>query len=99
MAAAVSAIWCLEIQVVAFCNHLRNYLERTPQCAKGNIPVHGDDAAAFTLRRDLLENDMAATLAIHEESKPLESFDRLRAGHDGQFSHEPIRTCESRLAF
>ena len=41
------------------------------QCAKGNLPVHGDDAAALALRRDFLEDGMAAALAINEESESL----------------------------
>jgi hypothetical protein len=53
------------------------------QGAEGNLPVHGDDATALTFWRDFLEDGMAAALAIHEESEPLQSFDSLRAGHNG----------------
>ena len=75
------------------------HFERTPQSAQRNLPVHRNDAATLALRRDFLEDGMAAALAIHEESESLQSFDRLRAGHDGQFSHVPIQTCGSPLAF
>jgi hypothetical protein len=47
------------------------HFEGAPQSAKGNLPVHGDDAATLALRRDFLEDGMAATLAINKESEPL----------------------------
>jgi hypothetical protein len=47
------------------------HFQRTPQSAKGNFPVHGDDATALALRRDFLEDGMAAALAIHEKSESL----------------------------
>ena len=74
------------------------HFERASQSAKGNLPVHGDDAAALALRRDFLEDGMAAALAIHEKSESLQSLGGLRAGHDGQFSHVPIQTCGWPLA-
>jgi hypothetical protein len=45
------------------------HFERAPQSAEGNLPVHGDDATTLALRRDFLEDDMAAALAIHEKSE------------------------------
>jgi len=43
----------------------------SPQSAKGNLPVHGNDAAALASRRDFFEDGMAASLAINAESEPL----------------------------
>ena len=54
------------------------HFERTPQSAKGNLSVHGDDATALALRRDFFENRMAAALTINEESESLQGFDCLR---------------------
>ena len=67
--------------------------QRTPQSTKGNFPVHGNDATALALRRDFFEDDMAAALAVNEESESFQSLHRLRAGHDGQFSHVLVQKC------
>jgi hypothetical protein len=47
------------------------HFECAPQGSKGNLPVHGNDAAALALRRDFLEDGMTAALAINEESESL----------------------------
>jgi len=71
------------------------HFQRTPQRAKGNFPVQGDDATAFAIGGDFFEDDMAAALAVNEESESFQSLHRLRAGHDGQFSHALIQKCGS----
>jgi len=38
--------------------------------------MHGDDATALALRRDFLEDGMAAALAINEEAESLQSLNR-----------------------
>ncbi len=47
--------------------------------------MHRDNTTSLARRRDFLKDDMAAALAINEESESLQGFDRLRARHDGQF--------------
>jgi bifunctional DNA-binding transcriptional regulator/antitoxin component of YhaV-PrlF toxin-antitoxin module len=66
-------------RVLEFFRRNASHFERTPRGAKGDLPVHGDNAAALTLRRDFLQDGMAAALAIDEESKSLQSFHRLHA--------------------
>jgi hypothetical protein len=50
------------------------HFQRTPQRAKGNFPVHGDDATAFAFGRDFFEDNMAAALAVNEESESFQTF-------------------------
>ena len=83
--------------VAEFFRRDARHFQRTSQRAKGNFPVHGDDATALAFRRDFFEDDMAATLAVNKESESFESLHRLRAGHDGQFSHALIQKCGSPL--
>ena len=47
------------------------HIQCASQCAKGNLPAHGADAAALALRRDFLEDGMGAALAINKESESL----------------------------
>ncbi len=65
--------------------------KRTPESAKGNFPVHGDDATALAFGCDFFEDDMAAALPVNKESESFQSLHRLHAGHDGQFSHALIQ--------
>jgi hypothetical protein len=44
------------------------------------------------------EDNMAAALAVNEQSESFQSLHRLRAGNDGQFSHAPIQKFGSPLA-
>ena len=74
------------------------HFQRTPQRAKGNFPVHGDNATAFAIWGDFFEDDMAAALAVNEESEFFQSLHRLCAGNDGQFSRALIQKCGSPLA-
>jgi hypothetical protein len=45
------------------------HFKRTSQSAEGHLPVHGDNATAFALRCDFLEDGVAAALAINEETR------------------------------